>query len=608
MTVFRFACLCYLLAVLVYLGGAAFRVMETEALYIQSLYLPAVALLLTALVKRHWPAAGLATAAMVLFLLAPALAAATIRVDELMAQNPLFRSMPVLIQTGRLILVTIPLLLVLYGTFKWLQRFDGLLTVWRQDKHRTRRASAVRFPAQRICKQAQTGLDVHVEGEDRFLHTLIVGPTGGGKTALTFEPMIHQDIEFIAQGGKARVIVLEPDGEFTARLADHCASLNVPHLRVDATRPAGLCWNPLEGDLAAVAEMVTTVLQNSFGRQDAFFATVLASAARNTTLLLKLLHGDDVTLADMANTLRDLGVMQDKLNRLRGKIKHELRGEDAFVAENVYRSLASELSSEDRKEKYAKVCMGLRQQLDNLLGNPFVRAILCGPSNLRLEEALATEGVLMFNTGNNAAGDMFGKFLMLAMQDATMRRPGDANNRSPVFTYIDEFARYATDAYQAAFTQGRKYRNAQIIALQNFNQLALSSNPHYKTVVKGNCRNKIILSGLEYEDAKEAEQMMGLTESVQESLSYEEGLLFRQNQRLNERTVEQARYSADHLMLMPWNQIVYKIVQNKQAMPPQAGIVQYVNPSKRPPSHRTGNGRFFQLINKRLKQAFKGGE
>lgn len=66
-----------------------------------------------------------------------------------------------------------------------------------------------------------------------------------------------------------------------------------------------------------VAEATAAVLQSLFGKQEAFFQTVQELSARNITRLLKELHGDDMDLLDVLETMRDPRVLETKVQRLK---------------------------------------------------------------------------------------------------------------------------------------------------------------------------------------------------------------------------------------------------------------------------------------------------
>lgn len=86
-----------------------------------------------------------------------------------------------------------------------------------------------------VCQSKKAGLNakptpVFIPEEDRFLHTLILGPVGCGKTHKSLLPMIKQDIDNPNWG----VTVMETDGDLAldtfllAKEADRSAVLFDP--------------------------------------------------------------------------------------------------------------------------------------------------------------------------------------------------------------------------------------------------------------------------------------------------------------------------------------------------------------------------------------------
>ena len=76
-------------------------------------------------------------------------------------------------------------------------------------------------------------------------------------------------------------------------------------------------FNPMEGETDTVAEATIVVLKGLFEKQDAFFATVQELSARNVTKSLKELHGNNMDIIDVMNTLRDQNVLQQKVSELK---------------------------------------------------------------------------------------------------------------------------------------------------------------------------------------------------------------------------------------------------------------------------------------------------
>ena len=123
----------------------------------------------------------------------------------------------------------------------------------------------------------------------------------------------------------------------------------------------------MEGETDTVAEATVVVLKGLFGKQDAFFATVQELSARNVTKLLKELHGNNMDIIDVMNTLRDQNVLQQKVS--------ELKHRDGMT--DLVHFFEAELLGSMR-EKYQQFVIGLRAQLENIVSNEALRTIMTG--------------------------------------------------------------------------------------------------------------------------------------------------------------------------------------------------------------------------------------
>ena len=188
----------------------------------------------------------------------------------------------------------------------------------------------------------------------------------------------------------------------------------------------------MEGETDTVAEATIVVLKGLFEKQDAFFATVQELSARNVTKSLKELHGNNMDIIDVMNTLRDQNVLQQKVS--------ELKHRDG----NLVHFFESELLGSMR-EKYQQFVIGLRAQLENIVSNEALRTIMTGQKDVNIDEHLETGGVLAVNTALGKlrkAGDAFGQFMIMHLQNETFRRPGTEDTRISHFLIVDEYSRY----------------------------------------------------------------------------------------------------------------------------------------------------------------------
>lgn len=140
-------------------------------------------------------------------------------------------------------------------------------------------------------------------GSDLFTHMLIVGATRSGKTATILKPIMYQLLMYKKRGIPLELTCLEPKGDVAQMVVDMAKEMDIPYTHIDLTKDNSAKFNPMEGETNSVAETTVIVLKCLFGKQDAFFATVQELSARNVTKLLKKLHGDNMDITDVLNTL-----------------------------------------------------------------------------------------------------------------------------------------------------------------------------------------------------------------------------------------------------------------------------------------------------------------
>jgi hypothetical protein len=424
-----------------------------------------------------------------------------------------------------------------------------------------------------ICYDDKTGKPVEVGYYDRFLHSLVIGPTGTGKTSRVLKPMVKQDLEKIASGVKLGITLFEPKGDFADDVARMCEKMGIPYTYVNPLREDTAVLNPLEGDAYSVAESVRTVLRSIFGKQEAFFAHVQETAARNVILMLKELRGDDLTLLDVVRALRDQKVLKNLVQDLERQIgSSDLV--DYFRAE-----VLGEL-----REKFYQFAMGLRQQLEDISGNPLLKRVLIGKSSIDLDGHLDKGGhVLLVNTAMGELGhlgDVFGQFLIMHFQNAVFRRPGTEWTRTPHILYIDEFPRYINPDFERLLAIGRSFRCACVLALQALSQLKLEGNPHFVDVVLNNARNWVVFGGLSAEEAKRFEKEFGADRVDKVSRTYNgvplvPGIQVPERSSVSE--TWEARFDFTYIKELPARYVIYRIVRDGSVQPPGLGEARRVD-------------------------------
>lgn len=369
---------------------------------------------------------------------------------------------------------------------------------------------------------------------------------------------------------------MEPKGDVALMAAEMCGEMDIPCVHVDPNKSNSAIFNPLEGDIDDVAEATVVVLKTLFGKQEAFFANVQELAARNVTKLLKRLYGDDVTLADVVRTIRDPMQMEDKVKELAFKY-----GE----YDDLVQFFQSELLGAQR-EKYQQFVVGLRAQLENLTSNAHLSKVISGKSSIHIDKHFAEGGVLAVNTALGKlrkAGDAFGQFVIMHLQNGTFRRPGTEKTRVPHFLIVDEYSRYINPDVELFLSIAAEYKTAGIFAIQSLGQLEVESGNinarAMKQSIMTSCRNKIAFGGLSANDAEEFAREFGKKKVIRRESTFKQQTimpnLLPESYRDSEK--EEDRIFSTYLIDgLPRFHFIAKLLQDGTPMPPKLGKGSFV--------------------------------
>ncbi len=411
-----------------------------------------------------------------------------------------------------------------------------------------------------ICQDSKSEDKIILPGKDRYLHTLLIGSTGTGKTTTVLAPMVWQDLWSYYQGNPLGMTIVAPDHEFCYQVRDWCQTLGIPYNIIDLDSPDTSKFNPLEGDPLIVSEIMRTVLRSTFGEQEAFFAQAQEQHAKNTMLLLKKLRGDNLTLFDVYQALMDIEEVQGLVDQY-----VDLYGED--VVTTYFKKEAFGRN----KDKLHQFAMGLRLQISDLLANDTVYNVLVGRSDINLDLHMSEGGVLLINTAQGKMGRLsrvFGQFIIMHIQNAVFRRPGDEFNRIPHFLYIDELPVYFNPELEDLLNRGRKYRCACVFTIQGPSQLerGKSQGESMRDVVINGCRNKIVIGIESSGDAQLLSELFGEEENVEIRKTRKRFTLLAHT--IQETTKDKPRFTyTDVMELKPWHGIVKIVVNGKNQQP-----------------------------------------
>lgn len=470
-----------------------------------------------------------------------------------------------------------------------------------------------------LFRDKKTGKQVAIPPTDRYLNTIIIGPIGSGKSSRMLAPIIWQELCAIKKsldaGVPRGITILEPKGDLVEKTAKMCRDLDLPYVYIDPLAINTGKFNPLEGDPMLVAEATRTVLRSLAGRQEAFFALSQEIAARNTILLLKYIRGDNVSLPDVSQALRDPSSLKKEINSLKSEIaklsvdtrrlQEDMAALDSesprintyrflieknYAINSVRQNVVDYFENEvfgTLKEKTYQFVTGLRLQFDDLAGNELLFRVISPridvdgnpdyASDISLDRHLQNGGVLLVNTASNnlgRVGDAFGRYVLQHLQGAVFRRPGNEDTRPRHTTIIDELSLYVAPDFERMLSNGRSYRNENIVALQSTSQLILDERKAFRETIMNLCRNKIFFGGMDGEDAKYISRELGDSPSIQKTYTYGSGFLARimGHEKVSESERDQSRFAPTALMELPPYHVAYKIVCDNRPQPPSIGV------------------------------------
>jgi len=472
---------------------------------------------------------------------------------------------------------------------------------------------------------------VVLPAKDRFLHMLIIGPTGCGKTSQTIIPMIWRDINNNNRinGGPLGITVLEPKGDLAEKVY---AMVNYKNKLIDEAIENGTyneaeygikrkvlyfnpilnnCpyFNPLTGNEDDVIENMCTTFNMLNADSPQYFKDMTDGLVRRSVKLLKRLLGDDATLLDL-NTLvwnvNDEGrknyVMKMKTLKTMpdgSEIRPDIRRENDELIDWFLNDYYAGIGGAKGAPKTYENTSGVRTQISKLVSNTYLKKVLNPPKpgdpgyeeslkieRINFDEALEKGYVITMSTCQGKLRDLgrfLGYFIILQLQASVFRRPGNENNRTHNMLYIDEFQVYSNPGFADMLTQGRSYRVASHLATQARAQIGMGSGRDGKAfiqLVSTNARNKIVYPGVSYEDAQYYADEFGQDLITKKEVSYRKKLLFNtpDDIAMSEavREKEEYRFSPTDIMDRKFGEITYRIVAHNSVQPPGVSKISYI--------------------------------
>lgn len=372
--------------------------------------------------------------------------------------------------------------------------------------------------------------------KDRFLHMLVLGPTGCGKTSQILLPMINNDIKNHEMG----VIALEPKGDLAEKVYALAKLEGRNVVYFNPTLKDCPYFNPLRGNENDVIENLVTTLKSFDTDSKGYFQDNNENLIRRSVKVLKRLYGDDATLAQLDILINNVGgqgtAMINQFSKLNVGIR-EKNENDSIVSWFVGEYFpGSNGGSKGASAKAFEACSGVRNQIQKLISNGYLNRVLNPPKESDLppgtklnfidfDEILANGDVCAISSAQGTLrelGKFLGFFLILQIQSAVFRRPGNEDTRRGAILYIDEFQTYANSGMQDMLTQGRSYRVSCVLATQNRALIGMNSGNKGKAftdLVSTNARNVVLFPGANAEDANYYSKEFGEEKVVKENIS-----------------------------------------------------------------------------------------
>ena len=438
-----------------------------------------------------------------------------------------------------------------------------------------------------LCQNKETKQQVIIPCKDRFLHMLVLGPTGSGKTSQIILPMLNQDL----QNPEAGVTVIEPKGDLAEKAYAMAQYYGRKAIYFNPVMESCPTFNPLYGKEEDVIENIVTTFKMLNPDSAQYFQDMNEQLLRNALKVLKRTKGNHATLIDLSRLISNTGGSGRKL--VQGEFNSMEAPTDAMAKENE--DIANYFLSDyfNEKSKTFENTSGVRSQVAKIVSNKFLRKVLnpTGKSDIDFDNHLETGTVICISTAQGKLRDLgrfLGYFIILNFQSSTFKRPGNENTRRNHFLYIDEFQSYSNPGFADMLTQGRSYRVASQLATQNRARIGMGSGrdgDDFIELVSTNARNIVLFPGGNFNDAKYYSEQFGEIDKVtigeSSSRSAMSPLVVGKMQpakdtfQIKEET--EARVSPTDIILRPFGEITFSIVQKNTLQPAAFGQISYID-------------------------------
>jgi hypothetical protein len=135
-----------------------------------------------------------------------------------------------------------------------------------------------------LCRNKDTKQDIIIPCKDRFLHMLVLGPTGSGKTSQIILPLLNQDL----QNKDAGVTVIEPKGDLAEKAYAMAQLYGRKAIYFNPILESCPTFNPLYGKEEDVIENIVTAFKMLNTDSAQYFQDMNEQLLRNALKVLKM--------------------------------------------------------------------------------------------------------------------------------------------------------------------------------------------------------------------------------------------------------------------------------------------------------------------------------
>ncbi|WP_368502708.1 type IV secretory system conjugative DNA transfer family protein (plasmid) [Alkalihalophilus sp. As8PL] len=416
---------------------------------------------------------------------------------------------------------------------------------------------------------------VRLKGKDRTLNSAIIGSIGTGKTAALVLPMVNQDLhhmtkminnykeyysrkDYHSEDVKGQLLngisIIEPSNDLCQKVYQLVKAHGIPEevvFYLDPTNPDTPSINLFNAPVDKVAEMFTMVIEGIGENVEFFFAQSQRVHLKHYIYLL-MLHDDEIDpmfddLINMYNETQLVANMHQKLKRKIKKINRDsletrdqkneysiIKGIDEWFDQTLEIMTSGRGDNErtitnkdknspyygeplviDKKEEHV---VGLRNILNDISANIEIRRVLFGKSDFDFDKHLEYGGILLVNTSKGSLSnlsDVFGKFILLSLQNAVFRRKPNISPYHHIL--VDEFPDYQYESFASFPAQSRKYKAIVTVVGQTLAQLSRKYREDYMHTLLSTLRNKFVYGDVSPKDAEIFSAIFGTEEVYTES-------------------------------------------------------------------------------------------